>query len=54
MVDNAKHGVLQAGKQLKDFIDKTEVTSSKKKHMERPLVVLSFDEAHILMEFVDT
>lgn len=54
MADNAKYGVFQAGKQLKDFLDKSEVTSSKKKHMEGPHVVLSFDKAHILTEFVHT
>lgn len=52
VVENEKHGVSMAGTQLKDFIDKDEVTCSETKNMKRPLVILAFDEAHVLTEFV--
>lgn len=48
-----QHGVYKAGSQLKDFIDKAGVTCSKKDGVRRPLVILAFDEAHVLTEFVN-
>src|SRR5579863_6026421 len=42
--------VIDAGKALKDFVDKYG-TLSEKDGMKRPLIILSFDEAHELTEF---
>jgi len=52
VAENEEHGVSKAGNQLRDFIDKDEVTCSETKKMRKPLVILAFDEAHVLTEFV--
>jgi len=62
VADNQEHGVLQAGEQLKDFIqmgkdDSDEKATSlknadSKMKTRRPLVILAFDKAHILTELM--
>ena len=52
MADKHQQGVLQAGKNLKNFIDKNNVLCSNKDGMKRPLLILALDEAHNLTEFV--
>ncbi len=54
MTGEVKHGVLEAGINLKNFIDKDDVIcSTKDDGTKRPLVVLAFDEAHNIAEFPD-
>jgi len=53
MTGDAKRGlgVFKAGTKLKNFIDKRNDEHAVNNGMRRPLVVLAFDEAHILTEF---
>ena len=51
MTGDVKYGVLEAGINLKNFIDKHHDICSIKDGMKRPLVVLAFDEAHNIAEF---
>ena len=53
MTGDVKYGVLEAGIKLKDFIDKDDDICSIEGGMRRPLVILAFDEAHGLTEFLD-
>jgi len=53
MTGDVKHGVAEAGINLKNFIDKDSSICSTKNGMKRPLVVLAFDEAHNIAEFPD-
>ena len=53
MTGDVKYGVLEAGINLKNFIDKHHDIFSIKNGMKRPLLVLSFDEAHNIAEFPD-
>jgi len=48
---NVEYGVLEAGTRLKDFIDEHDDILSEVEGTVWPLVVLAFDEAHILTEF---
>jgi len=51
MTDNVEYGVLEAGTRLKNFVDEHHDICSEVEGTEWPLVVLAFDEAHILTEF---
>jgi hypothetical protein len=53
MTGDVKYGVLEAGINLKNFIDKRDDICSIENGMKRPLIVLSFDEAHNIAEFPD-
>ena len=51
MTGDAKRGVFEAGTKLQKFIDKHNNICSIEICKRRPLVVLAFDEAHVLTEF---
>ena len=50
MTGNAEYGVLEVGTRLKNFIDEHDDICSEVKGTEQPLVILAFDEVHILTE----
>ena len=48
--DAGSYPIIEAGNQLKHFIDEHDDLLSQNKDMRRPVVVLAFDEVHALMD----